>query len=140
MATMHATRNVFQLTTSHRGRLTYAWKLLILSIFQLTTSHRGRRRPAWNYLYTTYYFNSLPHTEVDVFFTAFNFIANKFQLTTSHRGRHFLHNFKSMCIPYFNSLPHTEVDSNLSQNSERTSMNHITNRTINLYFFISSIV
>lgn len=35
----------------------------------------------------------------------------------------------------FNSLPHTEVDSNLSQNSERTSMNHITNRTINLYFF-----
>ena len=61
---------------------------------------------------TVSYFNSLPHTEVDRYLSIFVF-----------------------CFFYFNSLPHTEVDSNLSQNSERTSMNHITNRTINLYFF-----
>ena len=58
------------------------------------------------------YFNSLPHTEVD-------------EIGTCQRPLR----------GHFNSLPHTEVDSNLSQNSERTSMNHITNRTINLYFF-----
>ena len=80
--------------------------------FQLTTSHRGRREQV---LYTPYlarHFNSLPHTEVDL--------------------------PPPLLLPFrinFNSLPHTEVDSNLSQNSERTSMNHITNRTINLYFF-----
>ena len=64
------------------------------------------------FLWQNLHFNSLPHTEVD---------------GKSKRRK---------CVQvHFNSLPHTEVDSNLSQNSERTSMNHITNRTINLYFF-----
>ena len=87
------------------------WKNQKMWSFQLTTSHRGR--PAFQpHASCVGYFNSLPHTEVDSASTTHY---------TSHR--------------YFNSLPHTEVDSNLSQNSERTSMNHITNRTINLYFF-----
>ena len=79
--------------------------------FQLTTSHRGRLYEFVKSKVMTH-FNSLPHTEVD---------------KPSH--------LYTRCSNNFNSLPHTEVDSNLSQNSERTSMNHITNRTINLYFF-----
>ena len=101
----------FQLTTSHRGRLNVISIGDNLESFQLTTSHRGR--PLYfSSSSLSQYFNSLPHTEVDTYSLASLYDCE-----------------------YFNSLPHTEVDSNLSQNSERTSMNHITNRTINLYFF-----
>ena len=104
---------IFQLTTSHRGRRPPSVvETLHGYLFQLTTSHRGRRR---------YPLNTKPSII--------------FQLTTSHRGRQRLNRKRLQMNIYFNSLPHTEVDSNLSQNSERTSMNHITNRTINLYFF-----
>ena len=85
-------------------------------------------------LYHYCYFNSLPHTEVDMEKSFTQCRYRQFQLTTSHRGRPDNIAFP-VFLEYFNSLPHTEVDSNLSQNSERTSMNHITNRTINLYFF-----
>ena len=85
-------------------------------------------------------FNSLPHTEVD--FVGVNLVQHQYYFNSlPHTEVDSVRVLKTfVLLTNFNSLPHTEVDSNLSQNSERTSMNHITNRTINLYFFISSIV
>ena len=77
---------IFQLTTSHRGRLAFARATDFAEVFQLTTSHRGRLL-ALHLLKSRF----------------------KFQLTTSHRGRQWkrvLENPKKN----FNSLPHTEVD------------------------------
>ena len=103
------------------------------SVFQLTTSHRGRRIFFGNCNISAH-FNSLPHTEVDLeaALCAFPFL---YFNSLPHTEVDEIVHYDLARLMYFNSLPHTEVDSNLSQNSERTSMNHITNRTINLYFF-----
>ena len=77
-------------------------------LFQLTTSHRGRL-PFLNEFQLRYYFNSLPHTEVDSIRVSSHCHIYTFQLTTSHRGRHWIVNTKIQ-NNYFNSLPHTEVD------------------------------
>ena len=77
---------IFQLTTSHRGRLFLPNINSANILFQLTTSHRGRLF-AQLVIDTQLYFNSLPHTEVD----------------ESRR-------FVNPSAAYFNSLPHTEVD------------------------------
>ena len=58
------TEVLFQLTTSRRGRLEAMQTPGQQLLFQLTTSRRGRQR------YEVqgedkYYFNSLPHAEVD---------------------------------------------------------------------------
>ena len=76
----------FQLTTSHRGRLDSVMTGDNDFAFQLTTSHRGRQSEAradTEY----YYFNSLPHTEVDMTLARSSLRPLEFQLTTSHRGR-----------------------------------------------------
>ena len=79
------------------------------NIFQLTTSHRGRPA-ALAAFFSASYFNSLPHTEVDFtlklifppIYISTHYLTQrqtkqhctctlcnrKFQLTTSHRGRH----------------------------------------------------
>ena len=64
-------------------------------IFQLTTSHRGRHYSVYRSQLRKY-FNSLPHTEVDVVQTV-------------------------LCSVrfHFNSLPHTEVDAYLSGNCRK---------------------
>ena len=58
--------------------------------FQLTTSHRGRRKTLKS-LHEPKYFNSLPHTEVDIECRV-----------------------KEIKELDFNSLPHTEVDPDLA--------------------------
>ena len=146
----------FQLTTSHRGRpytrkRIRAGKIIsthyltqrqtaagrhshITPVFQLTTSHRGRLVTS-RLTDTKEYFNSLPHTEVDEGMTkeeAKAMVISTHYLTQRQTNIRPVHH---LLQSHFNSLPHTEVDSNLSQNSERISINYITNRTINLYFF-----
>ena len=58
--------DIFQLTTSHRGRRDDFVYCDTDSVFQLTTSHRGRQffRHVIE-IKKDVYFNSLPHTEVD---------------------------------------------------------------------------
>ena len=100
---------IFQLTTSHRGRLNKEHFEEKKMLFQLTTSHRGRH-----------------------LFPVISSVKDLFQLTTSHRGRrlsgtrknnhtqistHYLTQrqttFPALPVAitlYFNSLPHTEID------------------------------
>ena len=60
-----ATEKIFQLTTSHRGRQGIYQVSNFGNVFQLTTSHRGRHLLLQSEQLHLY-FNSLPHTEVDV--------------------------------------------------------------------------
>ena len=83
----HTGYNVFQLTTSRRGRRSLESLLILRISFQLTTSRRGRRITNKTYKST-----------------------GTFQLTTSRRGRLPCGRW---CLPdtaYFNSRPHEEVD------------------------------
>ena len=61
----NATAVPFQLTTSYRGRLLLIIYYISHFVFQLTTSYRGRPRKAREVCWTSSYFNSRPHTEVD---------------------------------------------------------------------------
>ena len=103
----------FQLTTSYRGRQGMKRCLLILSKFQLTTSYRGRPNADDTAVYAVY-FNSLPHTEVDIDAANIALSGIAFQLTTSYRGRRRSGSIRSQEKRHFNSLPHTEVDSSAS--------------------------
>ena len=86
-------------------------------LFQLTTSHRGRLQVLLFYIFQRY-FNSLPHTEVDWICARIPCCGFLFQLTTSHRGRP--PSIVADCTADdFNSLPHTEVDSILLSGRQR---------------------
>ena len=104
---------VFQLTTSRRVRRNATITLLPLDKFQLTTSRRGRRFLFLTTKTAVFYFNSLPHAEVD----------GRYHADTQRQW-------------HFNSLPHAEVDSNLSQNLWTLTIDSITNRIINLCFLL----
>ncbi len=57
--------DVFQLTTSRRGRHSYAEAMAFAKAFQLTTSRRGRQHPVSICGKQGSCFNSRPHEEVD---------------------------------------------------------------------------
>ena len=87
--------NIFQLTTSRRGRrLTPDWCGIGDLIFQLTTSRRGRLN------------RSNQYDDIQVF-----------QLTTSRRGRQYKVGRLLQALEYFNSRPHEEVDAEHSEAS-----------------------
>ena len=122
---------IFQLTTSHGGRLivsqrwrrnsnlsthdltrrsTRKFRLCLLN-FCLST-HDLTRRSTWMespFLYMSSSFNSRPHTEVDSFRTRILCEQFLFQLTTSHGGRLYSFLLRRRNTP-FNSRHHTEVD------------------------------
>ena len=78
--------------------------------FQLTTSRRGRLYFAWHgFYFPPTYFNSRPHEEVDLAKRPSTIPIIVFQLTTSRRGRR--NTIKALLPPsYFNSRPREEVD------------------------------
>ena len=84
---IHLHSNIFQLTTSRRGRLLEVFAIMAISqTFQLTTSRRGRRAITFIVIQTAV-----------------------FQLTTSRRGRLIKKAVNGLML-YFNSRPHEEVD------------------------------
>ena len=78
---------IFQLTTSHRGRLSNYIIKFAFFIFQLTTSHRGRL-----------FFS---HTKKNEIFISTHYLTQRQTMSPSGFTRR---------KTYFNSLPHTEVD------------------------------
>ena len=81
------------------------------------------------FLFTDFYFNSLPHAEVDGVQQAINADTVAFQLTTSRRGRQGLISEPCKSV-YFNSLPHAEVDCSEygSGRPENISTHYLTQR------------
>ena len=100
--------NVFQLTTSHGGRLHIVFTTSPKFSFQLTTSHGGRPYllpfPRKSVCLSTHDLTRRSTTDITLELTG-----ETFQLTTSHGGR--LHpSCSSRSRLSFNSRPHTEVD------------------------------
>ena len=82
-------------------------------IFQLTTSRRGRR--SCSVMFRRWiYFNSRPHEEVDRGRPITFPLRFTFQLTTSRRGRRSIDPLK-VVEQHFNSRPHEEVDGKSTQ-------------------------
>ena len=81
-----------------------------LLLFQLTTSRRGRRI-SFDSTYTSPYFNSRPHEEVDALVLNCQLILQYFNSRPRKEvDRHFWLTIRH--LRYFNSRPHEEVDVN----------------------------
>ena len=102
------TDDVFQLTTSRRGRLYLCYNKNHHFLFQLTTSRRGRRHCSASVSYLQY-ISTHYLTQRQTICRRDGVQVMLFQLTTSRRGRLCLSVFSSL-LRYFNSLPHAEVD------------------------------
>ena len=105
-----ATQQVFQLTTSRRGRHSPLFPNAVQLMFQLTTSRRGRLAASM-ILPNTVLFQLTTSRRGRPVVAAICDTAVSFQLTTSRRGRPQESNvlYTQRC---FNSRPHEEVDSN----------------------------
>ena len=101
---------LFQLTTSHRGRRIYHSGFTLLRLFQLTTLTRSRSYITILPVRACQYFNSLPHTEVDFRTHEVCRCDFQFQLTTSHRGRQVIGEWENVKSKISTPSPHTEVD------------------------------
>ena len=108
---------LFQLTTSHRGRLQMATMHATRNVFQLTTSHRGRP-PITSLSLLFSYFNSLPHTEVDQLQRLFYSVKIDFNSLPHTEVDNWACSSSYFCL-YFNSLPLTEVDRSLPGKTSR---------------------
>ena len=105
-------QEVFQLTTSRRGRLRILPGSALRRHFN-SRPHEEVDMSSCRRFHRPCYFNSRPHEEVDQDTPRTMWIKGIFQLTTSRRGRR-KSGRRSRHFKYFNSRPHEEVDETLS--------------------------